>query len=330
MLKYIRKDFLLKIMALFISLALWLHVQLSKPQIAQELFNFEVKVVNLDRSKLAITRQSVDVIRIRASGSSEELKKIKGKTFSAFVDLLDAEVGLKEYRIQPQYPIEVNVEWERPPTVFVNVEALGHEFHKVVVVQDESVAPPGFTLGEPTVEPEMVKIEGAESRLESVATVRAVLLVDKQLKPGMKFPIPLEFLDKDNKIVPGVTADRIEVVVTPTLIPLLQRHSLLVVPLYRGQPAFGYQVESIDVSPNQVDLTGDDRKLSRLTTVETQPIDLTGLTETKTVEATLVIPNGGQAKRKSVSVRIRIGKVPQPANMPDPPGATTGTTNGNP
>lgn len=316
MVKAIKKDFLLKLVALLISLGLWLHVQLSKPQVAQELFSFEVKVVNLDRSKFAITRLSADVVRLRASGTAEELRKVKGRTFAAYVDLMDAEPGLKEYRLQANYPTDVNIEWERSPTVFVNVEPLAHDLHKVAVVQDESNAPTGFTLGDPGIEPEMVRIEGPESRLELVAKVRAVLIPDKPLKPGMKFMVPLEFLDKNNKVIPGVTADRDEVQVTPTLIPLLQRHSFLVIPSFEGQPAFGYQVDAIEVAPNQVDFTGDDRRLSRVTTVRTLPINLAGLTESRSFEVRLQPVDGGAPKRGAVTVRVRISKTPVPPTEP--------------
>lgn len=319
--KAIKRDFWLGIFSLIISISLWLHVQLSKPQLAQELFSFEVKIVNFDRSKLALSRMSADVVRIRASGEPEELKKVKGKTFSAYVDLLDAEPGLKEYRLQPDYPTGVNLEWERPPTVFVNLEPLAHDFRKVTAVLDDSLAPSGFTLGDPTVEPEMIKIEGPQSRIDMVVTVRAMVLSPERFKPGMRFSAPLEFLDKNNKVVSGVAADVNEVTVIPTLLALTPRHSLLVTPQWRGQPAFGYRVASITVTPNQIEVTGDDRKLSRLSTVSTQPIDLTGLTSSRTFQAKLELPSGAQAKStKPITVRVIIEKEPVTPVTPPSPG----------
>lgn len=314
MLASLRKNLLLKIVSLLISLGIWLYVQLSKPQVAQQTVAFDVRFVNLDRSKFIVTSTSSTQVKVLASGTPEELKKLKGKEYSAYIDLLDAEPGLKEYPVRVNYPTEAKVDWERPPTVFVNLEPLAHGVRRVEVVQDDSLAPSGFALGEPTVMPEMVKIEGPQSRIDDVATARALVMGSKAIKPGDQLVAPVELLDKNNKIVPFVTAEPNEVTVRPTLAPIVPRHNLLVTPNWQGQPAFGFRVVSYTITPNQVEVAGDYKRLTTIATLETEPIPLSELSTDKTVTVALRVPSGLSLKgSRNVTVRIKVGAIETPS-----------------
>lgn len=310
---FLKHNVPLKLLSLAISLVLWLYVQSSRPQVAQQTFQFDLKIINLDRQNLIVTSLATQVVRIQASGTPEELKKLKGKEFSAYIDLLDAKTGLQEYTVKPNLPTDAKLDWERPPTVFVNIEALAHDYKKVTVIQDESLAPSGFALGEPTIEPVMVKVEGAQSKVKEVVQCRALLMGVDRIKPGMEVRVPVELLDAGGKVVTLVSADPKEVVIRPTLIPVLPRHAVLVTPTWKGQPAFGYRIVRYTLTPNQVELTGDHRLLSRISTVETKPIDIEGLKQSATLETNLVLPSGSSTKDlKKVRVRIEVEKLPEP------------------
>jgi YbbR domain-containing protein len=168
----------------------------------------------------------------------------------------------------------------------------------------------------------MVKIEGPQSRIESVAVARALVMGTQAIKPGDELKAPIELLDKNNKIVPFVTAEPIEVIVRPTLAPLVPRHNVLITPSWIGQPAFGFRIEGYTLVPNQVELTGDSRKLSNIATIETEPIRIEGLNQDKSISVALRIPQGLAIKgSKSVTVRIRVRPNPsQPPAQNEPPG----------
>lgn len=322
MIERLKQNAMLKLFSLLLGIALWLNVQLGKPQVAQQTFVFNLERLNLDDQNLVVTNMTESNVKIQASGPPEELRKLKGKDYTAFVDLSNAEVGLKEYAVKVNYPTEGKVDWERPPMVFVNIESLAHDYKRVMVVQDDSLSPAGFALGDPTVEPEMVTVEGPQSRVKQVVQCRALLMSTDRVKPGMEVRVPIEVLDKSGKVVPQVTADPKEVVVRPTLVPLLPRHNVLVVPSWKGQPAFGYRVKSYTISPNQLELTGDHKKLSKVSTVDTEPINLDGLRDSKVIEVFAVLPSGSGSKNgRKIVVRVVIEKEPvaspKPLGTPD-------------
>ena len=57
----------------------------------------------------------------------------------------------------------------------------------------------------------------------------------------------------------------------------------------------GFRVESYTVVPNQIDVTGESQDVSKVTTVDTDPIDLSSLRSSRTVSVRIRLPNGVSA-----------------------------------
>jgi len=96
--------------------------------------------------------------------------------------------------------------------------------------------------------------------------------------------------------------------------------NVLVTPRWVGTPAFGYEVDSVIVEPNQVTLTGESRVLAAIQKVWTEPIDLTGLKTSKTVTVPLQVPSGTKSSDPSVRVEVRLNKI-APTAVPEPSAA---------
>lgn len=77
-----------------------------------------------------------------------------------------------------------------------------------------------------------------------------------------------------------------------------------------GEPAEGYRLESVQVTPREVDLEGARQSLRRLNEVSTRSIDLSVLTETTSQQVPLVLEAGqvwrADAQGEPVQVEIRI------------------------
>lgn len=84
-----------------------------------------------------------------------------------------------------------------------------------------------------------------------------------------------------------------------------------------GAPAEGYQMASVDVIPRRVWLAGARSQVLRLREVVTEPIDISGATETVEREARLFLGGGSvwMEDKKPVTVRIEIA--PDPALLPE-------------
>jgi hypothetical protein len=61
---------------------------------------------------------------------------------------------------------------------------------------------------------------------------------------------------------------------------------------WSGDPAFGYRLLNIGVDPPSVLIEGPPEVVNELTSLQTEPIDITGLTESFIQQATLALPEG--------------------------------------
>lgn len=81
-----------------------------------------------------------------------------------------------------------------------------------------------------------------------------------------------------------------------------------------GEPAAGYLVKSIEVEPPRVRVTGARREVFRLSEVVTEPIDITGISESAEREVRLSL--GGRhvwvEESKPVKIRVQVEAVAAP------------------
>jgi YbbR domain-containing protein len=83
-----------------------------------------------------------------------------------------------------------------------------------------------------------------------------------------------------------------------------------VTPVFTGQPAFGYRVTGYSVSPNEIATSGESSDVSSMTTVDTEPISLEGLTSDRTFRVRLRLAEGLTSTvgdEVTVTVRVRRG-----------------------
>jgi YbbR domain-containing protein len=138
----------------------------------------------------------------------------------------------------------------------------------------------------------------------------------------------VQVLDADGKPVSGVTSEPDVVTIRPVTAPAPADRGLLVVATWKGQPAFGFRVKDYEILPKQVQLKGSPDVVSRYSTIETEPIDLTGIKNTTIVNAHLkrLPQKAGTVLSDSVKVRIVIEAAPTEEIPSVPPSA--GTTGG--
>jgi YbbR domain-containing protein len=127
--------------------------------------------------------------------------------------------------------------------------------------------------------------------------------------------IQLLAVDENGEPVPGIklTPDHVKANVQIESRVEVQRASVL--PRFTGQPAPGYTTERIDWTPKFVEIIA-----SQAITVplETEPIDLTGRTESFTQTVRVINPEGVRARLLNERVTVSVPVVPFqiPSNVP--------------
>jgi YbbR domain-containing protein len=228
--------------------------------------------------------------------------------FEAWVDLSDVVPGSGQQSVPIQLRSvdpRVRVLGFEPQAVTIDLDVVAR---KTVPVQVErGDVPANMTVGDPTVQPSEVEVVGPRSVLGRVVAARADVIVQ---------PSGID-VDQDVELVPidavgdAVAQVRLDPATARVTIPIFsdqQTRTLPVSPQITGSPAAGFEVSSASASPLFVTVLGDIDDLEAMTSVDTEPIPVTGFSTSQTLVVGLALPTGVVAtgpEEVSVTIGVR-------------------------
>lgn len=312
------------IFAVSLLMAVVLYLQVNSRYEPNKIREFEVTldIRELPTGLMIVGRP--DRVRVVAEGSTEQLERLDTSAVIAFVDLSNAASGSHTYAVELVVPATsasvalVNAR-ER-----IDLEEIGEL--EIRVEYEPSGTPPIaiVTDGTATITPDTVTVFGPRSALGQVHRAR-VLFDQSRIRAGGTYTLPVEVLDANDRSVANMRTNPEQVIVAPSTAAAATSRRLVVQPSWEGSPAFGYRVVDHTIVPNQFEVTGENSVLIELSSLETVPINLDGLTETQTFEVEVQVPTGialKQPRRVQVTVRIEPDPRVAPAT-PIPPNDET-------
>jgi YbbR domain-containing protein len=200
----------------------------------------------------------------------------------------------------------ITVIGSEPSAVLIELDTL-----KEVTVPVQIVAgavPIGLEIGDTTVEPAEVVISGPASIVDSVVAARG----DVVIQPSgidVDQDVRLVAIDQVGDAVTPIEVDPPTARVTIPVYSDRQSRTLPVRPLISGDPAAGFEVVSpITVDPPAVTVEGDIDELAALSSIETEPVSVAGLSGPRVFTTALVLPQGVAVlgpQTVNVSVTVR-------------------------
>lgn len=283
------RDWPLKLGALGLAMALYVGVSLSQND---RTWPGQVPIEVLDPPRGgAVLDLPGTVSGIRYRAPLDAAVTLANGSFLASIDLSDivptsggdpVPVPVRVIALDPR----VQVLDYTPQSVNVRVDQL--VTRPMVITVDRGVVPPGLALGPPVVSPASAILRGASSRVAAVQSVVARVAVDAS---GLNIDqdVDLEAVDDTGAQVPGVEVLPESAHVSIEVARELAYATLPVIPAVTGSPAPGYRLVSVVASPTTLTVSGEAAAVTSLTSVATQPVDITGLTDSlvASVEADL-------------------------------------------
>jgi len=238
----------------------------------------------------------------------------------AWADLSGLEAG--------EHIVKVNVLIDASPVRFIRVEPaelsvrleplLSRSIPIDLVVNGEP--PLGYQKGTPQLDPTEIQISGPESLVSSVATARVTLNLAGATQTTTS-SLPIEILDGDGAPVPGLTSSHTSATVTQPISLLRGFRNVAVKVVTTGQVATGYRLTNITVTPPTVTVSSaEPLNLNEIPGfVETEPIDLSDLTEDIEINVGLVLQEGITLVRDpGVLVQISVAAIESSLTVPLP------------
>lgn len=278
-------------LALALSASLWLLISVEQNPPKVDIFTHSIPVdpVNVPRGLDVLGDVPPTLIRI--SAPQDAWDQLDSSSFKASADLSQATSGT--------YEAPVHVESNDWRIRVVDVIPAKVTVRLVEVTQQTVAAkinviggpPPGYTTGAQKITPEKVTVIGPEPLVSQVdAVVADVNLSTTTVNVNQSFK--LKPRTARGYEIEGVTIEPSSAVVE---IPVTQQviyRSFSISAQVKGDVASGYWVSGISVQPAAVTVMGAREALQSVAYLETQPVDVSNLTNNISRRVSLSLPKG--------------------------------------
>ncbi len=285
-------DILTIVLSLVLAIVIWVTAVRENNPFTTRTFELTVGLTGLPDNAL-VTNTVQQAVRVEVNGPTATLNQLRPDDFLAVIDLSQLPFGESSAPIQVQVEAEdVTLASQFPETTLVILERQTTRDIPVLISLRGTPAR-GHTSADPISDPATVQISGPASRVEEIAEARVTVLLDDARESIVVARRPL-FYDQQGNVVGtnNLNVSTSEINITVPISQLADFAEKPVVVNWVGEPASGYRLLNVTNEPRSVLVTGSPEVLSELGSLQTEPIDITGATETISLQATLVLPDG--------------------------------------
>lgn len=302
------------LLAMVLALAVWISAVTAADPIAARQYEraIPIEVVGQDPN-LVLTSPIPDAnnIKLSAPQSIWTQMQTEANPVTAVVDLSGLAAGTHDVPVQIQVRLRpVQVVSTTPESITITLEPLETKTFAIELIQRGEPAV-GFVAGTPAMNVDTATISGAQSQVERVERVRAVL-DNNEVRENISRTLTLQALDAGGAPVDTVTLSPASVTVEQNVTNRGGYRNVVVKVATTGLIASGYRLTNISVSPPAVTIFSTDPQLVNDLPgyVETASLDLTGARDDLDVNLPLELPPGvSVVGEQTVAVQVGIAAI---------------------
>ncbi|MBX7253372.1 MAG: hypothetical protein K1X50_15440 [Candidatus Promineofilum sp.] len=297
------------LLALVLAIAIWTNASEAQDPVLTRFLEVPLKIVGLPADTVLAEVDAREVVQIRLEGPDSILEAASPEDFTATADVS---------RVPPGEPtsVDITVTGGRPGATisFITPESidvlLEQQVTREVPVELDlrGTVARGHNQGEPLLDPPTIRVSGAASRVNELDFALVTVFLNSTAETLVETSEPI-FYDRSGRVasVTGLDLSSQEVTVTIPVEEAAGFADKLVTAVWAGEPAPGYRLLSVTVDPPSILVEGRPALVNRLTSVRTEAIDITGLTQSFEQAVTLDLPEGVTVDpEQTVTVRIEI------------------------
>lgn len=283
------------ILCFILAVIIWINaMQVDDPDIRRAV-QIPATFIGLpeDVTRLSPTDDNPPVL-ISYEGPSSVVSELNQSDFTAIIDLSEVPLGS-----QVSVPVDIQAENTAvsldapiPETITVRLERLvTREIEVVPDIRGEVAR--GHTMGEPLIDPPVIAVTGTETEVDRLDFAQVTVFLNDDTQTVIEAPQPL-FYNRQGRIA-SVSGLQLSTELIQVTIPINESADFankVITADVVGEVAPGYRVLGVTIEPSSVLVTGLPTLLAQPFRVQTEPIDITGLTETFEDQVSLVLPAG--------------------------------------
>ena len=308
----VQRNLLVKVISLLTAIVLWLVVMNDQnPSIEN---NYTIPIIVEDVPSGYKITYSDDHVRIRVKGPRANFVDHDSSDFKARLSLANLKEGSHDVKVEVICPQGFDLLEATPPAITVMMDPFTEKQYRTTLTVTGAPAN-GKTVADIEKDNAMATVVGPKSAVDTVESVVGYIGLTGN-EEDFDLTVPLKALDEDGNEVGNVRIHPASTQVHVTLARGLSKKVVKVNPVL-GNAAPGYEVRSVMAVPAQVEIAGDEKVISKLTSISTETIPLESTDDIKRT-ARLRLPAGVTITNPEVVVSVDIepvGKKPQAADQ---------------
>ena len=247
-----------------------------------------------------------EVVTMSLAGTVSVVQStVTQRNFDVYVDLEGLSPGTHTVPIKHDgVSSRIDVSFE-PENIEVTIEERGSGTYDVAVdYSNLDQMPEGFEIASATVTPQQVEITSAQSVIDRISSVKAFVDVEGIKESMTLTDVPVRIYDNEGnqmnaRIEPGTVTVDLEVINPNKEVPIDVTTS--------SELPDGVRLIETSVEAENVTVYAPSSQLEDIEQVETEPIDLSEITETTTLEVALLVPdNATSLSRETIDVTVEV------------------------
>lgn len=308
MVKKDKRQVMAMIFALLAAFIMWVYITNSEnPQKSKTIYNVQVNLINQDniqQSGLALLPDQTFLVSIKITGSANDVNGITASDFTASADM-NTTLASGENKINvklQQTPRNVKVVTSTEDLyVIVKLDQLKEK--QVPVSLDVKGTPEsGYENAGSSVKPETVLVSGPAKYVDSVVSASGKVDITG-VSSDVTVSTTVKALDNEGKEVSNVTISPQSV---NAFISIKASKIVDVKVKTIGIAPEGIAITSITVNPNTVTIMGDKNVISKISSIETQAVDVSKISQTSSVDTTLNLPEGVTVVNNANGIKVTV------------------------
>ena len=294
-----------KIVSVLAALMLWFFVMNDQNPMMDRTVSVPLTVLNAPSD--AKVTESDDSVHIKLRGQRSAFAAMSSDDLKAVVTLDNVEEGKNSVRVHAVVPQGLEVESVSPETITFVIDP--------IITSDKSVsliraggAPQGMAVSSVTAEQSYVEISGPRTAVNSVAQVIGYVGITPQNTQDFDLNVPLTAVNDAGRSVDEVSVEPRAVNVHVEMARGLSRKVVSIKPVFEGSVDKDFVVTNVTVDPVRLEIAGDAQQIEKIMSINTEPIDITGLKKSTRKAVSLVLPDGTTVTNKMVFINIDVNK----------------------
>lgn len=330
-LKYIwlrlRRNLGMKLLAVFLAVVLWNTVIInSDPMITRTTAPLPVTVIGTDQlSQNNLTLMNtindyIDEVRVTVLMHRSQSKTFDENDVQVTLNLARiTTIGEKQLKLSA-FTSQGSIEKISPEYITVDVDQY---LSKVVPAECEITGElsENYYMGNLMLEPNVIQVSGPASVVRTINRAHIAQDITDQTA-SILVPKEFELLTADNEVVssPALSTSVSSVMIN---LPITPRKNLLIKSSVTGvdQLPPGYQIDSVEIHPDTVEVTGTAEILNEMTSIPTEVIDVAGSSADVSTNVKLLVPEGVSllSAVDTATLLIRISEILVPVTFDNVP-----------